>query len=85
MEMHDDTDYEALLADLGMPAELNDSLGLESYQATCPWCGEPMEWVLDPSNTEAYVEDCYVCCRPCLIHPEFAPDGQISGLRIERE
>lgn len=31
----------------------------------CPYCGEPITILVDPSVAEQeYVEDCQVCCRP---------------------
>jgi len=40
---------------------------LETTEATvqCPYCGESIEILLDPSDpSEEYIEDCQVCCRP---------------------
>ena len=39
----------------------------------CPTCGETIVIPLDRSqgNTQAYGEDCPVCCNPNLIHVEF--------------
>lgn len=35
----------------------------------CPNCGESIDIVVDLSVAEQqYVEDCFVCCRPMLIH-----------------
>lgn len=35
---------------------------------TCPYCGETVSMVLDPSvNGQAYTEDCEVCCHPIEI------------------
>lgn len=33
---------------------------------TCPHCGEPIELTVDVGGgeTQEYIEDCYVCCRP---------------------
>jgi hypothetical protein len=34
--------------------------------ATCPYCGESVEIVIDEAggSPQRYVEDCPVCCRP---------------------
>jgi hypothetical protein len=34
----------------------------------CPHCGEPIEAFPDPGGgeTQEYIEDCSVCCRPIL-------------------
>lgn len=31
----------------------------------CPYCGETIEVLLDPSDAgQQYIEDCQVCCKP---------------------
>ena len=60
-------------------------LGLESVDAQCPWCGEWLEWVIDPTSSDAYVEDCYVCCRPCVLRPTVDDQGRITGIGIDCE
>ena len=62
-----------------------EPLGLSSWNLACPWCGEELEWVVDPSNTEAYVEDCYVCCRPCILRPELDVSGSLTTVHIDCE
>lgn len=49
----------------------------ELAEASCPWCGEPVEVALDPSGGDAqeYVEDCPVCCRPWVVRVHYAADG----------
>lgn len=40
---------------------------LETTEAIvqCPYCGESIEILVDPSDpSEEYIEDCQVCCRP---------------------
>lgn len=49
---------------------------LLSLRVCCPYCGEPIELLVDSSaGTQRYVEDCSVCCRPieCLLQ---AHDGE---------
>jgi hypothetical protein len=37
-------------------------------RTSCPYCGEPIELVVDPSEAyQEYVEDCFVCCRPMVV------------------
>ena len=38
----------------------------ESIAADCPYCGEPVDLVVDAGggDHQSYVEDCPVCCRP---------------------
>jgi hypothetical protein len=44
----------------------------------CDWCGEEIVVPLDPSAGESqeYVEDCPVCCRPNVIRVQF-DDGDV--------
>ena len=38
---------------------------LPSATVHCPYCGEPIELLVDDSvEHQQYVEDCQVCCRP---------------------
>jgi transcription elongation factor Elf1 len=38
------------------------------HSFTCPYCGEEISMVLDPSvRRQTYVEDCEVCCNPIEI------------------
>lgn len=35
---------------------------------SCPYCGEPIELVVDASaGSTEYVEDCAVCCHPMQV------------------
>jgi len=39
--------------------------GVESVEISCPYCGETIEILIDPSvESQSYIEDCQVCCRP---------------------
>jgi hypothetical protein len=39
--------------------------GLETVAVGCPYCGEPIELLVDAADAEQqYVEDCEVCCNP---------------------
>ena len=39
--------------------------GVEPYEISCPYCGETIEILIDPSvESQTYIEDCQVCCRP---------------------
>lgn len=42
---------------------------LETKKTHCPYCGETIEIVVDPTGGEdqQYIEDCFVCCRPILL------------------
>lgn len=42
---------------------------LDTAKTYCPYCGEPIELVVDASVQEqTYTEDCFVCCRPIIVH-----------------
>jgi cysteine-rich CPXCG protein len=39
--------------------------GVEPHEISCPYCGEIIEILIDPSvESQSYIEDCQVCCRP---------------------
>jgi hypothetical protein len=41
---------------------------LETHNDYCPYCGEPIELVIDASGgDQSYIEDCAVCCRPISV------------------
>jgi hypothetical protein len=45
----------------------------------CPYCGEAITMVLDLSvPSQAYVEDCEVCCRPIELRYA-AEDGELTA------
>lgn len=40
----------------------------ETASVLCPYCGEPVELLIDPTlSRQQYVEDCEVCCRPMVV------------------
>lgn len=42
---------------------------LQNHHTGCPYCGEPIELIIDTSQGDhTYIEDCQVCCRPIVIH-----------------
>ncbi|MHA6204727.1 CPXCG motif-containing cysteine-rich protein [Dyella soli] len=42
----------------------------------CPYCGEPIDILVDDSvDSQRYVEDCQVCCRPIEIAVTLDEDG----------
>ena len=39
-----------------------------SQRISCPYCGEPIEVLVDTSvDYQEYIEDCSVCCRPIML------------------
>lgn len=54
----------------------------ELADVTCPYCGEPIELVVDTSaGSTAYVEDCPVCCRPMQV--EVTLDDGPTRVRVK--
>jgi len=51
-----------------------------SVGVDCPWCGETVELLIDPSggDSQDYVEDCEVCCRPWHVSVAVDLAGGIS-------
>lgn len=51
---------------------------LETYDLDCPWCGEPLEILIDLSaGDQRYVEDCHVCCAPMVVQVDMNFDPQL--------
>lgn len=57
----------------------------ESGTASCPYCGERVELLVDPGGTihQEYIEDCPVCCRPWRVLVDWY-DGE-AVVRLETE
>ena len=44
------------------------SWAVETVVSTCPYCGEPVQLLVDSSaGAQQYIEDCQVCCRPMVV------------------
>jgi hypothetical protein len=63
-----------------------DRADLLPVDYSCPWCGETNETLVDPTggNSQDYVEDCAVCCRPSTISVRIDGGGG-PVLVVERE
>ena len=62
----------------------NASNGLDACAVRCPYCGEPVELVIDASaGAQRHVEDCTVCCRPMEVAVEVGADG--AHVRVHQE
>lgn len=49
---------------------------LDSRLIDCPYCGESIEILIDPSvPSQRYIEDCQVCCRPITLRVTVDPTG----------
>lgn len=52
------------------------SAGLEEIDIQCPYCWETIGILVDCSvETQTYIEDCQVCCRPIVMEVELNGDG----------
>ncbi|HEV8130872.1 MAG TPA: CPXCG motif-containing cysteine-rich protein [Acidobacteriota bacterium] len=44
----------------------------QTAEIECPYCGESLEIVIDPSvASQTYIEDCQICCKPIQIRVRF--------------
>ena len=75
----------------GDDAPESDALGHEAeasvddtYRATCPHCLEENELYVDlgGGESQSYVEDCQVCCRPWQVRVDVDAEGRV---RVELE
>ena len=52
---------------------------LTPHTIDCPYCGEPVEILLDASiPSQQYIEDCQVCCRPITLTVDVDDDSAIA-------
>ncbi|MGS2717330.1 CPXCG motif-containing cysteine-rich protein [Eionea flava] len=59
---------------------------LNTKKCHCPYCGEPIELVIDPSEEEQeYIEDCFVCCRPIVVNAYITGDEVSVEVRSEND
>ncbi|HTC52532.1 MAG TPA: CPXCG motif-containing cysteine-rich protein [Steroidobacteraceae bacterium] len=59
--------------------------GTEFHLVHCPYCGEPFETLIDLSGgSQAYVEDCQVCCQPIEFRVAVDPAGALEALETLR-
>jgi hypothetical protein len=55
---------------------------------SCPWCGETFDvWVDEGAGAhQRYVEDCAVCCHPCVVTVEPGAEAEDDArVSVERE
>ena len=59
---------------------------LHEKSLRCPYCGELIEVLLDPSvNHQNYIEDCQVCCRPIIFDVRVDHDDVVVFVKHEGE
>ena len=52
---------------------------LQTVTQYCPYCGEPIELVIDCSTpSQNYIEDCQVCCRPINFYVSVSAEGDVD-------
>ena len=52
----------------------------------CPYCGEPFTTTVDLSaGSQAYIEDCPVCCRPIEFRLTLGLDNEDYTLEARRD
>jgi hypothetical protein len=62
---------------------MNDSQA--ETEIDCPFCGETITVFIDCSvESQTYVEDCSVCCRPIQFSVNCA-DGELGSVSVARE
>lgn len=58
---------------------------LESSNIQCPFCWETFEVIVDCSvESQEYIEDCEVCCRPIVMKVEIDSEG-MPNIEVSRE
>lgn len=58
------------------------AFGMEPVNSTCPYCGEPIELLVDCSVKKKnynYIEDCQVCCKPITVRVTVDEEGSRPG------
>jgi len=54
-------------------------MSLEEVAVECPYCGETFELEVEAlSESQTFIEDCRVCCRPI----QFRADPSEEGLEV---
>ena len=58
---------------------------LTALTDTCPYCGEPIELLVDDGDIDQhYIEDCQVCCQPIEVKVGRGAGGEPS-LALQRD
>lgn len=59
----------------------------EQVDSYCPYCGEPIQLLVDWSvERQEYIEDCEVCCRPMVVETSISVEGDpLVWVRAENE
>ncbi|HEX7816887.1 CPXCG motif-containing cysteine-rich protein [Dyella sp.] len=53
--------------------------GIEFVSVNCPYCGESIDLAVDTSvESQRYIEDCQVCCKPMVVSVDVDEQGEPS-------
>ena len=56
---------------------------IETVEATCPNCWEPISLTLDLSEpAQSYIEDCPVCCKPMTVSYS-SSEGELIEFHVD--
>ena len=59
---------------------------IEDIEITCPYCGEMMEVDVDcTGGSQAYYEDCQVCCAPVKFVITVDDAGNLAAVSAHRD
>ncbi|MEE9320136.1 MAG: CPXCG motif-containing cysteine-rich protein [Granulosicoccus sp.] len=60
---------------------------LSTERIHCPYCGESFDIIIDCSvESQSYIEDCQICCRPISISVSTSPDQEpVVSVRHEND
>lgn len=59
---------------------------LEPVTLNCPYCGESFETSVDTSGgSQAYVEDCAICCRPIEVRIRIDGAGELIDVHTSTD
>ena len=47
----------------------------DTFEVTCPYCGEDVTIHVEPDVRGTFVQDCEVCCNPWLVRVSRYADG----------
>jgi len=61
-------------------------MNLDETERACPFCGECITLLIDPSGgAQTYTEDCSVCCQPIRVSLNLDATGELSHVEVEQE
>jgi len=62
------------------------NLELASSRIICPYCGEPLDILIDnTAGSQLYIEDCQICCSPIEIRIEIGVGDELENVVVRRD